>query len=242
MQDKRTPELRVIPVSELAFEDRGWARGYAHVAFPETPPTAPGYIDFGPLLLFVIDEVDAGEGFAMHHHGDIESVMIMLEGEFLHEDTTGKRGRIGSSEVSVMSAGSGIEHSEWVEPPNKARGVLIWLRPAVLGQPPQFVIREFPRSARKNQLVTLASGRDDAPTEALPVQQDASVLSAVLSSHAEVTYALEPGRRAYMVGVQGAIEVNGHTAKAGERVIASGTGTLRVRAIVPTEIVILDIA
>jgi redox-sensitive bicupin YhaK (pirin superfamily) len=144
MHENRTPELRIISVSELAFVDRGWSRGYAHVALPKTPPDAPGYIDFGPLLLFAIEEVDAGARFEKHHHREIESLTIMLEGAFLHEDTTGESGRIGSSDVAVMSAGTGIEHSEWVEPPNKVRVVTIWLRPAVPGQPPQFVSGESP--------------------------------------------------------------------------------------------------
>jgi quercetin 2,3-dioxygenase len=241
MQEKRMPELRVISVSELSFIDRGWSRGYAHVALPETPPGTPGYIDFGPLLLFAAEEVDAGEGFAKHLHREIESLTIMLEGAFIHEDTTGERGRIGSSEVAVMSAGTGIEHSEWVEPPNKVRVVTIWLRPAVPGQPPQFVARGYPNEVRKNQLITVASGRNDAPAEALPIRQDASLLIAVLSTHGEVTYTLEPGRRTYMVGAQGAIEVNGRAANAGERVIASGSGILQVRALAPTELVVLDV-
>jgi quercetin 2,3-dioxygenase len=88
---------------------------------------------------------------------------------------------------------------------------------------------------------TSASGRNDAPAEALPIRQDASLLIAVLSTHGEVTYTLEPGRRTYMVGAQGAIEVNGRAANAGERVIASGSGILQVRALAPTELVVLDV-
>jgi redox-sensitive bicupin YhaK (pirin superfamily) len=82
---------------------------------------------------------------------------------------------------------------------------------------------------------------DHCPAEALPIRQDASLLVAVLATHGEVTYTLEPGRRTYMVGTQGALEVNGHVANSGERVIASGSGTLQVRALAPTELVVLDV-
>src|SRR5262245_23567412 len=82
-------EVTVVTLTELAREDRGWTRGHAHVGFDDVPSGAPGRLDFFPVKLVALQSIDAGKGYAMHPHADIESITLVLDGTMCHEDNLG---------------------------------------------------------------------------------------------------------------------------------------------------------
>src|SRR5689334_17693588 len=110
-----------VALQELAWEDRGWTRGHAHIGFDDYPAHAPGRLDFGPLELAALASVDPGSGYPLHPHQNVEIVMLMLEGTFDHADTLGNEAKIPSRTLDVLSAGSGVQHSELVKGTEQAR-------------------------------------------------------------------------------------------------------------------------
>jgi quercetin 2,3-dioxygenase len=241
--------LRVIRKADLALVDRGWTRGHITCSFDEMPKNAPGYLEYGDLKLAVIENMDAGAGYPMHPHKWSETISILLSGSVAHEDSMdlGNEVIAGPNDVAVASAGAGISHSEMTHGPENANVIMFWLKCAehpndVDAARGRFTKKTFDRANRKNRLVTLASGRDNACPMAIPMVSDASVLSAMLDgSHADVRYELDRNRRGYILAPSGAITVNGARAEAGDRVLATGPCEIVIHACEPTEVVILDL-
>jgi redox-sensitive bicupin YhaK (pirin superfamily) len=232
-------DIRILRATEIMFEDRGWTRGRATCSFDDVPKTAPGWLDMPPLRLAGLQEIDAGAGYPMHRHEDVETITIMLAGTLAHDDDIGGAGETGPEDVAVVSAGSGMQHAEIVTKERAGRAVIFWLRSAPLGAPPRFTKRTFPRTSRRDALVTVASGH---PTEgAIPIRQNASVLTSVLSAGAEVVHTLGAGRRAYLFSTDAPITIGDHRAEADDRVLVTGPGAVHIRALAPTEIMLVDL-
>src|SRR5262245_45343794 len=80
-------KVRHVTLDELAFEDRGWTRGHAHIGFDDHPREAPGHLDFLPLKLAALQTIDPGKGYALHSHAEIVNLTLVLEGTMCHEDS-----------------------------------------------------------------------------------------------------------------------------------------------------------
>ena len=224
------PEIVVVPISELAHADEGPERGYAHVGFDDYPAHAPGRLDFEPLMLFGFGDMKPGQGFPLHRHEGIENGLLILEGQIRHEDHRGEGGVAGPGDFSMLSAGSGAEHSEFVEGDVAVKALVFWLRSDAPEAPCQFYRRRATREGCRDQWVELASGRRTRSYEALPLRNDSSVLMTVLRPGGSVDHRLEPGRNAYLIAVDGGLEVNGRGVGPGDRVMARGPGLLEVFA------------
>jgi len=239
-----SPALRILRVADIMFHDRGWTRGHATLAFDDVPPDSPGYLAFGPLKIAVIEEIDAGAGYPRHAHRNVETILAPLSGAIAHEDSVLGAGITGPSDVAVISAGTGIEHSEIVDGERNARAVMFWLVSDPRDAEPRFAKRTFDRSKRRNTLVALASGRggsSESSEGALHIRSDSTVYSAVLDEGAEIAHRIERGRRGYLLAPDGALEMNGLRAETGDRVLAESPGSLRIRALAPTEVFLVDL-
>jgi quercetin 2,3-dioxygenase len=230
-----TTSLRVIPTSDLLSEDRGWTRGHAHAAFDDVPRHLPAFLDFAPMRLAVYQTVDPGAGYPLHDHQGIETLMLLLEGTCLHADSTGHRARIPANSVTVLSAGRGIEHSEFADDSGPVRAVMFWVSDGELEGAPRFATRLAPRLERTNRFQILAG--DDG----LPIRQRARMFGAYVEAGQSVAFELAPGRRAYLLATDATIVVNGVTAQQGDRLLASGSGTLAISAAGATEVVLLEV-
>ena len=235
-----TPGIHVVPLADLMRVDREWSRGHAHHRFLNTPPGAPGRIEFGPLRLFALETVDAGHGYSLHPHDNVEVITLILSGTALHRDSIGGEVAQTSEVVAVMSAGSGIQHAEYASHESPCRLVQIWLEPRRRDTPPRADHAHLPRAERLNRLQVMVSGRasDQAP---LYVDQDAVLFSAVLERGARVAHPIHAGRCAYVVPASAAIRLNHQHVQAGERVLASEPGTLGIAADDRTEVLVLDL-
>jgi quercetin 2,3-dioxygenase len=231
---ENTSSFRIVPTSDLLLEDRGWTRGYAHAAFDEVPRHSPGFLDFPPAQLAVHQTIDAGFGYPMHHHEGIESLMLLLEGACLHEDSTGQRTRLPADTVSVLSAGRGIEHGEFADDSGPLRAVMFWVKDGDPAGEPRFQSRRAARAERLNRFVVLAGD------EALPIRQRARLFAAYLEPHRDLTFELAADRRAYLLAPDSAVDVNGALLAPGDRLLVS-SGSLAIRARAATEVVILEV-
>jgi len=125
---ENTPSLRIVPTTDLLFEDRGWTRGHAHAAFDDVPRHLPGFLDFAPARLAVVETINAGAGYPLHPHQGVETLSFVLEGTCLHEDSAGGRASVPANTVAVLSAGRGVSHAEFADTSGPLRAVMFWVQ------------------------------------------------------------------------------------------------------------------
>ncbi|NPD65760.1 pirin family protein [Lichenicola cladoniae] len=228
-------ELR--PFRTLGGANHGWLNAKHHFSFASYHD--PERNQWGALRVWNDDEIAGGSGFPAHPHRDMEIITYIREGAITHKDSLGNSGRTEAGDVQVMSAGSGIRHSEANDEPGLTRIFQIWIMPDRQGGEPSWGARPFPRDARAGRFVTLASGFEQ-DADALPIRADARVSGATLKAGESVEYAAEGTRHIYLVPATGTIEVNGVRAEARDGVAVQGEASLRITAIDDAEIILVD--
>ncbi|HEY8682192.1 MAG TPA: pirin family protein, partial [Rhodanobacter sp.] len=179
--------------------------------------------------------------FPPHPHADMEIITYVREGAISHRDSLGNEGRTVAGDVQVMSAGSGITHSEFNRETDTTRIFQIWIIPDQHGQPPSWGERSFPAGDRSGRFVALASGfKEDV--DALPLRTDARVLGATLKAGEMTEYALADGRYGYLVPARGAVDINGVKLDARDGAAIRDEAVLRVTALEDAELVLVDTA
>jgi hypothetical protein len=202
----------------------------------------PDHMGFGALRVINEDRVRPGAGFGTHGHQDMEIISYVLEGALEHKDSIGTGSVIRPGEVQVMSAGTGIRHSEFNHSKDEPVHFLqIWLLPDRPGLPPRYDQKSFPASAKRDRLrlVGSADGRDGS----IVIHQDAEIYDALLSRGRAVTHTLEPGRKSWVQVVRGAVEVNGQAAQAGDGVAMEDEAEVSITARADqSEVLVFDLA
>jgi redox-sensitive bicupin YhaK (pirin superfamily) len=227
------------PFSRLGGANHGWLDAKHHFSFA-------GYYDpakmgWGALRVWNDDTIAAGTGFPPHPHADMEIITYVREGAITHQDSLGNTGRTEAGDVQVMSAGSGVRHSEYNRESEATRIFQIWIEPNTRGGTPSWGAKPFPKGDRSGRFVTLASGfADDA--DALPIRTDARVLGATLKAGETAEYALGKGRHGYLVPAKGSVEVNGVALDARDGAAIVDEAVLRITAVNDAEIVLVDAA
>jgi len=228
--------LKVRPSRTLDGGDFGWLKAKHH--FIVGPEGNPANEPLGSLVVWNDDEVAPGTGFGLHGHANMEIVTYVREGTVTHRDSRGNLGHTAAGDVQVMSAGTGIQHSEQNVDKETLRLFQIWLRPRVNGGEPRWETRRFPKAERANELVVLASGWvNDA--EALPIRADARVLGATLLAGSRVEHELGGLRHAYLAPARGIVEVNGHRLAVGDGIAAIDESHLTIRAVEDSELILV---
>lgn len=231
-------ELR--PFDSLGAANHGWLDAHHHFSFAGYHD--PARTSWGRLRVWNDDTIAAGTGFPPHPHRDMEIVTYVRKGAISHQDNLGNKGRTVAGDVQVMSAGTGIQHSEYNLEDEDTTIFQIWIIPEERGGEPSWGTRPFPKDDRAGQFVTLASGRD-GDDDALPIRADARVLGATVKAGETVTYPTEPGRHLYIVSTRGRIDVGGEVEAAPRDGVAiTGLHTISVTAIEDAEIVLVDAA
>ncbi len=198
----------------------------------------PARMGVGKLRVWNDDTIQPHSGFPPHPHNDMEIITYVRTGAISHEDSLGNKGRTEAGDVQVMSAGTGIRHSEWNHEDEATTLFQIWIEPARRGEAPSWGARPFPKAERANAWSVLASGDDS--DDALPIRQDAKVLGATLQAGHELTHEVGEGRDAYLVLAAGRVELNGETLNARDGAAVRGAETLTLRANEDAEIVLVD--
>jgi redox-sensitive bicupin YhaK (pirin superfamily) len=200
----------------LDHGDRGWLKARHHFVVSANGNKANSAL--GSLVVWNDDEVAPGTGFGRHSHADMEIVTYVRQGAVTHEDSTGNVGRTVAGHVQVMSAGTGISHSEYNRDDGPLKLFQIWLLPRRSGGKPRWDSREFPKADRAGRLIELASG-EPKNTDTLLIHADARVLGATLLAGATLTHA-PTHRHAYLAPSQGTVLVNGQRVAIGDGIAA----------------------
>lgn len=230
-------ELR--PYGRLGGADHGWLDTKHHFSFADYYD--PDRVHWGNLRVWNDDEIAPGTGFPLHPHRDMEIITYVREGAISHQDDHGNRGRTEAGDVQVMSAGTGIRHSEYNLEKEPAKIFQIWIIPEERGGTPRWAAQPFPKGERAGRFVTLASGKP-GDEEALKIRANARLVAATLKAGESARYAPEAGRHLYLVPAKGAVEVNG--TRLGERDGAAirDEAEIEVKALEDAEVVLVDAA
>ena len=227
------------PFDRLGGGDHGWLKTRHHFSFADyRDPTRMGW---GALRVWNDDEIAPQTGFPPHPHADMEIITYVRQGAITHQDSLGNKGRTKAGDVQVMSAGTGIRHSEYNLEDEPTAIFQLWIIPTRRGGDPGWDTRPFPQGEGAGHFVTLASGID-GDADALPIRADARVLGATLKAGETAEYRLAPNRRAYLVPAKGAVEVNGVRIEARDGAAIENERVLTVTALDDAEIVLADVS
>lgn len=228
--------IELKQLAEIAGAENGWLKAKHHFAIGTHGN--PAHLPIGSLYVFNDDEIAPHSGFGLHHHANVEIITYVRQGTVTHEDNQGHRGQIEAGNVQVMSAGTGIFHSETNAEDIPVCLFQIWLSPRVHGGHPRWSTKSFPKADRAGRFVTFASGWSTRE-EALPIDADAEVLGALLEEGSTTEHSLGRGDAAYLVPASGSVSVNGVRVKAREGLVIRGEKILQVEALTNAEAVLI---
>lgn len=201
----------------------------------------PKRMGFRTLRVINDDHVVPGAGFPPHSHQDMEILTYVLEGALEHKDSLGTGSVIKPGDAQIMSAGTGIIHSEFnhfqTEP---VHFLQIWIFPDEKGLQPRYEQRNFPIDEKRNQLRLIAAkdGRDSAVT----IHQDVDLYVSVLEPSDSVSYPLNPQRHTWLQVARGTVVLNGESLREGDGVQMSGEEQLEISTDTGAEILLFDLA
>lgn len=201
----------------------------------------PKRMGFRSLRVINDDRVVPGAGFPRHSHRDMEILTYVFEGALEHKDSLGNGAVIRPGEAQIMSAGTGITHSEFnSSQTDPVHFLQIWIIPDKQGLPPRYEQKAFPLEEKRGllRLIGAKDGRDGAVT----IHHDVDLYTSVLEPGNVVTYHLKPNRYAWLQIATGVATLNGHELRAGDGVQMSGEDQLEISTDIGAEILLFDLA
>jgi redox-sensitive bicupin YhaK (pirin superfamily) len=201
----------------------------------------PAWMGFGPLRVINEDRVAPGAGFAAHRHANMEILSYVLEGALAHRDDSGGGGVIRAGELQWMSAGHGIEHSEFNGSDSESVHFLqVWIQPDRLNANPAYAQRAAVGDEARGRWAMLVS--PDGAEGSIAIRQDARLFVMQLEPGMQVERPLDPQRRYWLQVVRGAMTAAGRELAAGDAIgLAEEAGTLTVAAGQATEVLLFDL-
>ncbi len=230
-------ELR--PFGSLGGENHGWLDAKHHFSFADYHD--PDRVSWGSLRVWNDDTIQPQTGFPTHPHRNMEIITYVRKGAITHQDSLGNIGRTEAGDVQVMSAGTGVAHSEYNRESEVTQIFQIWILPTHAGEKPSWGTRPFPRGERAGAFVTLASGFAN-DKQALPIRADARVVAATLKAGETAEYRASKDRRLYLVPATGAVEIDGLRIAARDGAAIKDVETLSVTALDDSEVILVDAA
>jgi redox-sensitive bicupin YhaK (pirin superfamily) len=226
---------------ERGHADKGWLNSYHTFSFADYRD--PQQTGFRSLRVLNEDLVAPGKGFGAHGHRDMEIISYVVSGKLGHKDSMGHQEVLGPNEVQVMSAGSGVVHSEFNASESEPVHFLqIWIEPANKGLPSSYQQLAFEPAEKAGRWKRLVAPERSAGVAG--IHQDASLSVATLSPGEPLSYGLRPGRHAWVQVMTGPISLNGQELKPGDAAAISDLPQLTVKAIDSSagEILLFDLA
>jgi hypothetical protein len=219
--------LQVRRSKERGAANFGWLDSRHTFSFGEYHD--PRHMGFGPLRVINEDRVSPGQGFGTHGHRDMEIISYVLDGALEHKDSIGTGSVIRPGDVQVMSAGTGIRHSEFNHSRTEPVHFLqIWVLPDREGIAPRYDQKSFPDAEKRGRLRLV--GSSDGREGSIVIHQDVELRAGILNAGAQVTHTLRAGRKAWLQVVRGSVTANGESLDAGDGVAVTAESALTVVA------------
>ncbi len=217
----------------------GWLDSYHTFSFAGY--YNPDRVNFGALRVLNDDTIEGGSGFGMHPHDNMEIISIALEGSLEHQDSMGNRQVIREGEVQVMSAGTGIRHSEKNHSSHSpAKFLQIWVIPNKQNVPPRYQQQSFPLEARKNKLLQVLS--PDSNDDGVWIYQNAWFHLGDLDQGFEIQYDFKLKTNGlYVFVIEGDVEVDGQMLSGRDGLGIWQTDSVHIKAIDHTQILLVEV-
>lgn len=231
--------MRLRPSEDRGHVEHGWLD--ARHSFSFSSYHDPRWQSFGSLRVINEDRVVPTAGFPPHGHRDMEIITYVLDGELKHRDSTGSGGLLRHGDLQVMSAGSGIQHSE-VNPSTRETLHLlqIWIEPAVHGKPPAYTQNALDQAALRAGFATVVGpSGSGAP---FTIEQDAMLLIAWPAAGHTLSRTLDPQRRYYLHVARGRVAIGAQQLTDGDALLIENEARLALSAAADSELLLFDLA
>lgn len=227
--------IYVRAANDRGHAHHGWLDSWHTFSFADYYDAK--FMGFSALRVINEDRIAEGQGFGTHPHKDMEILTYVLEGTVEHQDSMGNKEQIHAGEFQIMSAGTGIRHSEYNGRDDSPLHLYqIWIIPQQNGLPPRYEQRRFD-APQGRQLVLSPDAREGS----LKVFQDMTLTRWVLGADREETLTLQPGRRTWIQVVRGQLAVNGQHVGTSDALAVWDESALTLRAAEDSEILVFDL-
>lgn len=222
------------PYAKLGHANHGWLDARHHFSFASYQD--PERQQFGVLRVINDDVIKAGAGFDTHPHRNMEIITYVREGAITHRDSNGNVGRTVAGDVQVMSAGTGVFHSEFNLGSVDTNIFQIWIEPNQLDVKPRWSSYKFPKEPTADSLMLLVSGDGDAP---LSIHQDAFIYAGHLLQGTQLTHPIK--HQAYILVSEGSLEVEGQMLNKGDGLEVEEISSIALKALSNTRVLVIDV-
>nr|WP_321225786.1 pirin family protein [uncultured Psychroserpens sp.] len=223
------------------FANHGWLKSYHTFSFASYQNAER--MNFGALRVLNDDVVQPKMGFGTHPHQNMEIISIPLQGALSHKDNMGNKRAIEVGEVQVMSAGTGLTHSEFNDSKTDEVNFLqLWIIPEESNVEPNYEQRAFSSEEKKNQLQTVVAPKDKLEGHALPISQQAYIYRTNLDQDKLVNFTVKSSNNGfYIFVVEGDIDVANHVLGKRDAIGISETETVDIKANKNSELIIVEV-
>ena len=225
--------------SERGYADHGWLKSFHSFSFAGYYD--PAHMGWGNLRVINEDRIAPGMGFGTHGHRDMEIISYVMSGNLAHKDSMGNVKGIPPGDVQRMSAGSGVQHSEFNHAPDATTHFFqIWIEPNVRGIAPSYEQKTFATSEKQGVLRLVAA--PDAAQGSVQIHADARLYSGLFDGAQSATLALDPARKAYVQVLRGSITANGQALATGDAALLAGESQLTLAEAHDAEVLVFDLS
>jgi hypothetical protein len=230
--------MEIRKSGDRGYADHGWLRSFHTFSFADYHD--PAHMGFGTLRVINEDRVEPGMGFGTHGHRDMEIISYVLDGALEHKDSMGNGSVIRPGDVQRMSAGTGVQHSEF----NASKAAIvhflqIWIQPNVTGIVPGYEEKHFDSASKRGKLQLVASS--DGREGSVKIHQDVLLYATLVDGAEKIAHTLPVRRRAFVHVARGSVSINGQTLAAGDAVKLSGEPVITLANGQEAEVLLFDL-
>ena len=224
--------------SERGIKNIGWL--VSNFTFSFSSYANPNRNGFGLLKVFNDDFVEAGKGFGLHPHQNMEIISVMLAGSMNHKDTLGYSDVVHKDWVQIMSAGSGLRHEEYNVGEEEVNFLQIWIEPKLQNINPRYQRRYFPEATRKNRLQVIVSNEEG--TEHCWINQNAKLSLGYFEAGQQLDYHFNPTNKAvFIFNIDNALTVNGVALQHRDGIGIWDTDTIHIHCTEESRFLIIEV-
>ncbi len=231
--------LTIRKSGERGYADHGWLKSFHSFSFAGYHD--PAHMGWGNLRVINEDRIDPGTGFGTHGHRDMEIISYVLSGELAHKDSMGNVVSIPPGDVQRMSAGRGVQHSEFNHAPNELTHFLqIWILPNVSSIDPSYEQKTIDPSLKRGRLLAVAS--QEAYPQAVKIHADATLWAGEFDGIESQNMTLDAKRKTYIHLIKGELSVNGEILQTGDAALLSNETALHLSHGKAAEVLVFDLS
>jgi len=227
--------IKLRKSNDRGFFNHGWLKSFHTFSFANYYD--PAHMHFGNLRVINEDEIDGGTGFGKHPHDNMEIITYVTSGALSHQDSMNNSSTIFPGEVQIMSAGTGVFHSEFNHEKNSKTHLLqIWILPKEKNIAPRYGQKSF---SKENELVLAVSGsgRDGS----LQINQDAEIFVGKFSQEKTINFSAKKNRKIWIQLISGNIDVNGNKLEKGDGCAIQNEENLDLKISAKSEFLLFDL-